>query len=180
MNAISINLTRVDLHYFFLFSSYFARILSWYFGGDFYCLNMYVRNYIKCHLPNHCASPLDLMLSTIIEIPNPKVHHWAKNMPHLHDTKELNLEKHHTKWNPIPCQKLCRHLSQHLSPFKQQRQRLMLDSNIRAWVQVSSLHLLQILLQMRRIGFLLSLSKPHLLSVTRFPGSPYSNYFSHW
>lgn len=38
-------------------------------------------------------------------------------MPHLHDTKEVNLEVHHTKWNPIPCQKLCRHLS-HLSPCK--------------------------------------------------------------
>lgn len=78
-------------------------------------------------------------LSAFHKYANPKPHGLAlaKNMPYLHDIKELDLEMHHTKWNPIPCQKLCRHLLLLLSLFKQQHQQFTLVSNIQAWVQVS-------------------------------------------
>lgn len=93
--------------------------------------------------------------------PKPQGSALAKNMPYLHDTKELDLEMHHTKWNLIPCQKFCRHLSLLLSLFKQQHGRFTLVSNIRALF-----HLLQIFLQILRNRF--PPHTQHLLSITSF------------
>ena len=97
-------------------------------------------------------------------------------MPHLHDTKELDLEMHYTKWNPIPCQKLGRHLSQLLSTFKQQHQPFILASNIHAPVQVSPPSSTDL------PPDALNRFSPHAQQTSpsfhyKFPGLPYNNYF---
>lgn len=121
---VILSLVYVSMH--FLTLSFFWRnhfLVCWvlFLLFQHVCRELLQFSLCQLHWPRDSVLHFNLMPSTFVQIPNPVVQQWAKNMPHLHPAKGHSLEMHHTKWNLISCQKLCGRLS-HLSPSHRQQQ----------------------------------------------------------
>ena len=169
-------ITCVNINDPSLFPSCFAGTFSWYFGSDVYCLNICVRNSIKCHWPNHCALPLDLMPSTIYKSQAPRFRTEPK-ICHIYMTqKGLTLKCMIPNGTPFLAKFFAGICHNIYLPSSNSISGSHCFLTLEHWAKSLLFHLPQIFLQMLRKDFLRT---PDNLTFfpSQFPCLTYNNFF---